>query len=118
MDVFRAVEQMIYGVLGKGGPVDDLIEREFVRAKQEARFLFGKDLNSHLSDIWRNYVELKVYRDAMRDELEETGQYGVESKQKVHDAMGWLSNCSDNLSNRFSAINPSFGDSHLLFDPD
>ncbi|MCB2064567.1 MAG: hypothetical protein KDE25_14220 [Novosphingobium sp.] len=40
MDIFRAVEGLIHGSLSKGGAVEDEIERKFLMAKQESRFLF------------------------------------------------------------------------------
>lgn len=110
MDIFRAVEQLIFGVVGVGGPASDEIEQDFLIAKQEARFLFSKDISEFLTEIWKNYVQLKVYHDAMKESFEESGQYGKDNVEKKHSALKWISDCSDNLADRFAAINPIIGD--------
>ena len=109
MDVFRAVEQLIYGAIGNGGPVSDSVEREFIKAKQEARFLFDVSMDQLFRDIWENYVKLKIYSGTMNDEFEKSGHYGQENIDQKYAAIRWLSECSDNLADRFKAINPSFG---------
>jgi hypothetical protein len=108
MDVFRSVERFIYGVIAAGGPVSHEIERGFLIAEQEARFLFAKDVIDFLSEVWNNYVQLKVFKNVMQEEHEESGHYGEESRAKVHAAMQWISNCSDSLAQRFESISPIF----------
>ena len=106
MDVFRAVEKLIHGVFHDGGPVSYELERGFVIAQQEARFLFANDTNDFLKEVWTKYVQLKVYDSVKKESFEETGQYGQENIDKTHEALTWLAECSSGLAGHFAAINP------------
>lgn len=106
MDVFRAVERLIYETIAACGAVDDEVEKGFFIAQQEARFLFEKDTTVLLKQVWENYLQLKVYSRVMNEEFEQSNHYGQENIDKKYEALRWLAECSDSLAQHFAAINP------------
>lgn len=112
MEVFRAVEDLVAGVLRAGGSLQrggtesEEIVRRFNVARQEARFLFSEDVVSLLKEIRGNYLDIEFAPENMRESYESVSRPDQEDMDKKRKALEWFLNCSENLSSSFKEIRP------------
>ena len=104
--VLERTERFLGQILQRGDRSDQEVERDFLIAKGEARFLFGNTVTEGLDLIWRDAGDLIVLKREMETIFRREGHYGDGNPDREL-------NCFRAVENHFRAIPDLFNEMKL-----
>ncbi len=106
VEVFEDVQSLFSEVLREGKPAGHESTRQFIRAKQRARFLFSRSVNEYLDSVWAHHCDLSMHQSMQKGDYGDDGDKSVETIKAYHQELKWFANEGANLVVRFGELKP------------
>ena len=103
LGVYDAVSDFLGSILRHAHPPNHELERLFLRAERDARFLFAESVHTDLQEIWKRASAYRVLHSVSRHTFEVEGHYGPGNPEKEADALNWF-------AERFRTLPDLFGE--------
>jgi hypothetical protein len=80
------------------------IERDFLMAMGEAKFLFGNKVQAALQEMWERVGNYRVLKMEMERIYQDEGHYGDGNPKREHDLFIWISGRFSDLPDIFEEL--------------
>lgn len=99
--VYERARKFLGAIMAHADRPDAEIQRGYVVALDEARFLFRPEVHAQLREIWERSAAFFAVKSAMEAEYRRTGDYGGDNIDRERRHLDWLMAKFENLAELF-----------------
>lgn len=99
--VYEGVRKFLAAIMAYADKPEPEIERGYLVAMDQARFLFRPEVHEQLREVWKRACGFFAVKSVMKAQYEKTGDYGHANIEKEHEHLLWLAGKLENLSELF-----------------